>query len=222
MIRLLVPVALILTGCGNVDGGMLGDTDKLMQVIYMLAFLALVMFGFGRSVPFGKTVKYLAIWLALLVALIYAYSFRDDLGIAYQRVKGELLPTVPQNTGDGTVTLRRNMDGHFSTRVMVNGTPATFMIDTGASSVVLPYGVADSLGYNPAELSFIVQVGTANGTAVAAPIRIESMAVGDIVVENVAALVVEQGKLSQPLLGMSFLNRLRGFEVAGNTMTLKR
>jgi aspartyl protease family protein len=138
------------------------------------------------------------------------------------RVKGELLPTVPQDDGDGRVTLRRNIDGHFAARVLVNGRPATFLVDTGASSVVLPWRVADDLGYDPNALSFIVTVGTANGNAVAAPIRIGRMEMGGIVLENVEAMVVEEGKLSHPLLGMSFLNRLHGFDVTGNTLTLRR
>ncbi len=213
---------LILSGCDTIDPAILGDTDKLLQALYMLAFLALVLFGVGRSTSFGKTVKYLAIWFALLIALIYAYSFRDDLNTAYLRIKGELLPTVPQSEGDGTVTLRRNIDGHFATRVMVNGDPVTFLLDTGASSVVLPLEVATNLGYTPSDLSFIVQVGTANGVAVAAPIRIDRMEVGDIALRNVEALVLERGRLSQPLLGMSFLNRLSGFDVSGNTLTLRR
>lgn len=212
----------LLAGCGAVDTSILGDTDKLMQAVYLLAFLALIMFGLGRSISIGKTLKYLAIWVALLIALIYAYSFRDDLNTAYMRVKGELLPTVPQGDGSGSVTLRRNIDGHFAARVIVNGKPATFLIDTGASSVVLPWSVANDLGYDPQSLSFIVTVGTANGNAVAAPIRIGRMELGDIVLENVEAMVVEEGKLSQPLLGMSFLNRLHGYDVTGSTLTLRR
>jgi len=222
MTRFVFLLPLVLAGCGSVDPAMLGDTDKLLQAVYMLAFLALVLFGVGRSTSLGKTLKYLAIWAALLVALIYAYSFRDDLNSAYLRIKGELLPTVPQATGTGIVTLRRNVDGHFSTRVLINGEPATFLIDTGASSVVLPYRTADALGYDPAALNFTVQVGTANGMAVAAPIRIARMEVGDILLTDVAAMVLERGKLAQPLLGMSFLNRLDGFDVTGNTLTLRR
>ena len=220
--RRLVFVLPLLAGCGAVDTSILGDTDKLMQVVYLLAFLALIMFGMGRSISVGKTLKYLAIWTALLIALIYAYSFRDGLNTAYMRVKGELLPTVPQGTGNGNVTLRRNSNGHFAARVMVNGKPATFLVDTGASSVVLPWRVADELGYDPNSLPFILTVGTANGSAIAAPIRIGRMEMGDIVLENVEAMVVEEGKLSQPLLGMSFLNRLHGYDVTGNTLTLRR
>jgi len=198
------------------------DFDGFMQVIYLLAILAFLGFGFRGAGSFGKTVKYLAIWLGLLMALIYAYSFRDDLNGAYLRIKGELLPSVPQSAGDGTVTLRRDGNGHFSSQIMVDGTATTFLVDTGASSVVLPWSVAETLGYDPAALSFIVTVGTANGTAVAAPIRIARMEIGDIALRDVSALVLEQGKLSEPLLGMSFLNRLSGFEVAGNTLTLRR
>lgn len=199
-----------------------GGFDQFMQVIYLLAILALILFGFRGAGSFGKTVKYLAIWFGLILALIYVYSFRDDANGVYSRIKGELLPNAPQSHSDGTVTLRRDADGHFSTRVIVDGTAETFLVDTGASSVTLPYSTAEALGYGPDTLSFIVPIGTANGMATAAPIRIGRMEIGDIALENVAALVVEQGRLSQPLLGNSFLNRLSGFEVRGNTLTLRR
>ncbi len=219
MIR-LIPVLALLVGCDTIDPTLTNDTDKLMQGIYLLAFLALVLFGMGRSISVGKTLKYLAIWAILLIALVYAYSFRTELNTAYMRVKGELFPTLAQSNGNGEVTIRRDIDGHFSVRIYVNGTSETFLIDTGASSVVLPYRVADRLGYDPANLPFILQVGTANGQAVAAPITIARMEIEGIVIRDVSAMVVEQNKLSQPLLGMSFLNRLYGFSVSGNTMTL--
>ncbi len=215
-------IALLLAGCGAVEGDVLGDTDTLMRAIYLLALLALVLFGVRGAGSFGKTVKYLVIWLALLLALIYAYSFRDDARGVYSRIMGELLPSVAQEAGEGVVTLRRDIDGHFAARVFVNGRPETFLLDTGASSVVLPWRVAEELGFDPANRSFIVSVSTANGMASAAPLRIERMEIGGIVVEDVAALVTERGRLSQPLLGMSFLDRLSGFEVSGNTLTLRR
>ena len=215
---ILLPLGI--AGCDMVDPAILNDTDKVMQIVFLLALLAFLMLGMGGSV--GKMIKHLSIWAALLLLLILAYSFRSDFGNAYTRVRGELFPSHPQVVGDGVVTLRRDIDGHFSTRALVNGVPGTFLIDTGASSVVLPYRTAERLGYNPADLAFTITVGTANGNAVAAPILINEMEIEGIIMRRVKAMVVEEGKLSQPLLGMSFLNRLTEFNISGNTLTLTR
>lgn len=211
---------LSLSGCATVDPSVLNDSDKMMQVVFLLAMLAFILFSMGPSI--GKTIKYLAIYGVLLLALILAYSYRSDFDSIYYRIKGELLPSHPQAIGDGIVTLRRDRDGHFSTRALVNGIPGTFLIDTGASSVVLPFRTAQQLGYAPDRLPFTLTVGTANGRAVAAPIIIEEMEINGIIMRRVGAMVVEEGKLSQPLLGMSFLNRLSGFNISGNTLTLTR
>ena len=64
-------------------------------------------------------------------------------------------------------------------------------------------------------------VRTANGTAYAAAVRIKRMAIGGIVVDEVEALVSKPGALSESLLGMSFLKRLRSYEVSGDFLTLR-
>jgi clan AA aspartic protease (TIGR02281 family) len=90
-----------------------------------------------------------------------------------------------------------------------------------ASTVVLRPADAKAAGIDVDRLAYSVPVRTANGQAFAAPARIRRMAIGSIVMENVDALVAKPGALGQSLLGMTFLTRLRSYEVMGEFLTLR-
>ena len=118
----------------------------------------------------------------------------------------------------GTVSLTADSRGHFVTTGTVNGISIRFLVDTGASSVALPMEDAKRAGVN-----YLAgargRVQTANGTAAVYLVKLDAVRVGDITVNNVDAVVVEDGKLGIALLGMSFLNRME-MKRAGDTLTL--
>lgn len=118
------------------------------------------------------------------------------------------------------VTLRANSYGHFTVTAFIDGSEVELMTDTGATYVALSYETALGLGYRPEDLPFTSESETANGVARVAPIMLREVRVGDIVVRDVQAVVAEPGKMSQNLLGMSFINRLSRFEVSGRKLTL--
>jgi len=120
----------------------------------------------------------------------------------------------------GSVTLRANRFGHFSVTADINGMPVEMMADTGATYVALTFRTALSLGLQPSELPFTKQTDTANGVTAVAPIMLDEVRIGDIVVRRVEAVVTAPGRLRQNLLGMSFINRLSRFEMSGQRLTL--
>jgi aspartyl protease family protein len=97
----------------------------------------------------------------------------------------------------------------------------TLLVDTGASTVVLKPAEAERAGIDVGDLSYSVPVHTANGTAYAASVRLNSIAIGPLVLENVEALVAQPGSLNENLLGMSFLRRLRSYEFSKDFLTLR-
>ena len=109
--------------------------------------------------------------------------------------------------------------GHFHADGSINGGTMRFTVDTGATSIALPAADAVRLGidYRKGRPGIIH---TANGPAQAWRVKLDSVRVGAIELQNVDALVLEQG-LDVALLGMSFLNRVEMFR-SGETMTLKR
>ncbi len=120
------------------------------------------------------------------------------------------------------VTLDANPFGHFTVSADINGMPVELMTDTGATYVALSFETVLSLGFLPEDLHFTSQSDTANGIAMVAPIILDEIRIGGIVVRDVHAVVTEPGKLNQNLLGMSFINRLSRFEVARRKLTMTK
>src|SRR3546814_9792632 len=88
------------------------------------------------------------------------------------------MPSRAVEVAEGVVEVRAGAGGHFVVTATVNGVPVDFLIDTGASDIVLSLADAQRLGYSPENLSFTRQYVTANGIGRGAPIRLDSLAVG--------------------------------------------
>jgi|SRR5690348_1037415 len=112
-------------------------------------------------------------------------------------------------SSDQTVTIRRGGNGHYEVDAIVDGQHVDFLVDTGATSIVLTSEDAAKLGIFPAQSDYVGVAHTANGTVHFAPIELGRVEVGNIVVRNVTATVLPEGALTQSLLGMSFLARVR-------------
>lgn len=112
--------------------------------------------------------------------------------------------------------------GRFRVDGRVDGRRLDFMIDTGASVIALTSDGAASLGIHPSHHEFSVILKTANGTVRGAPARLGMVEVGNLVVRDVTAVVLPDGALSDNLLGLSFLTRLRHFEYSEGKMVLEQ
>ncbi|MCM8595069.1 TIGR02281 family clan AA aspartic protease [Accumulibacter sp.] len=126
-------------------------------------------------------------------------------------------PATP--AGGATATLTADGSGHFLTTGSINGTTVRFLVDTGATFVALGANEARRLGIDPGRGETIV-VNTANGQAMAARLKLDTVRVGEIVVNNVDA-VLHQQDMPFVLLGMSFLNRME-MKRDGESMTLRK
>jgi len=133
------------------------------------------------------------------------------------------LAASPQNSyGSSSVVVPRDVRGHFVVDARVDGRHMEFMLDTGASMVALKARDAGALGIHPAARDFTVEVKTANGSARAAPVQLGMVEVSGLNVRNVTALVSPDEALSENLLGLSFLSRLRRFEYSNGRMVLEQ
>jgi aspartyl protease family protein len=129
----------------------------------------------------------------------------------------------PTYNNSRSLTVRRDERGHFHVEGRIDGRRMDFLVDTGASIIAIPEREAARLGIHPARREYTVQIRTANGTIQAAPTRLSMVEVGSgLVVRDVAAVVMPDGALSENLLGMSFLSRLRRFEVADGKLVLEQ
>lgn len=124
--------------------------------------------------------------------------------------------------GGRSLSIPRDGRGHFQTDGRIDGQRIGFMVDTGASVVALNETSAARFGLRPSRSDYNANVTTANGTIKAARTRIAMLDVGGLIVRDVDAMVLPDEALSENLLGLSFLSRLKRFEYANGQMVLEQ
>jgi aspartyl protease family protein len=125
-------------------------------------------------------------------------------------------------TGSRSISIARDGRGHFQTEGRIDGQRVGFMIDTGASVIALNETSAARIGLRPSQKDYNATVTTANGKIKAARTRLAMVDVGGLVVRDVDAMVLPDEALSENLLGLSFLSRLKRFEFANGRMLLEQ
>ena len=201
--------------------GTLDDPDARMEIIYRLGWIALIgasVITFARASP-KSALRNAAIWVAIFVGLTGIIAFKEDAAFIGQRFMGAVSPMQGMAHDDGSVSFPAGPDGHFRIQALVNGGKVTFMVDTGASDIVLAPSDARRIGIDPDSLAFDQQAETANGMVLGASVRLASMTVGPIDMGELPA-TVNGADMSESLLGMEFLNRLRGWRVENGVLTL--
>lgn len=129
---------------------------------------------------------------------------------------------APAPAGGRSLAIARDGRGHFHTEGRIDGQRIGFMIDTGASVVALNETSAARFGLRPSRGEYNAAVSTANGTIKAARARIAMLDVGGLIVRDVDAMVLPDEALSENLLGLSFLSRLKRFEYSNGQMVLEQ
>ena len=144
----------------------------------------------------------------------------EIMGQRQTLLMGQSLSLAPP-AGTGTITLFADSGGHFYATATINDKgPTRFLVDTGASMVTMNEDDAKRVGINFLKGEPVVIV-TANGPANAYRVKLDSIRIGNIALNNVDAIVAESGKLHIGLLGMSFLNRV-SMKRDGDSMTLTK
>jgi aspartyl protease family protein len=201
-----------------------GDVPRLIVLVGILVLVSAGLFGRGMRV--GEVIRGITTWALILVVLVGIYATRDQLAGLAGRVLGAIAPGVPISgrlsgeTNPDSVAVVRSADGHFGVLGMVDGKSVEFLVDTGASFVTLTNEVAARLGVDTSALRYDVPIHTANGATTAAGTTLGRIAIGPIERRNVRALVAPPGALDLSLLGMTFLDTLRGYAVSGDRLVL--
>jgi aspartyl protease family protein len=128
----------------------------------------------------------------------------------------------PTRNTSASVRLRRSDDGGFFANSEINGVAMTARLDNGAATVILKQTDAEKAGIDVGALTYDTPLRTANGISYLAPVRLKSVRIGPLVMNDVEALVARSGGLNENLLGTSFLRRLTSYELAGNFATLRQ
>jgi aspartyl protease family protein len=196
-----------------------GDMGSLVYKVGLLVLVSGAVLTIFRQ-NFSQAIVQAMFWVVFAFVLVLLYTYRFQLHDVGERVLAELVPGHAVTRGR-TVELARTNTGDFRIRAEVNGATVAMVLDTGASAVVLTHEAAKSAGLPTEFIKYTVSVETANGHTLAAPVVLDRVAVGGIVERQVGALIAQPGQLRTSLLGMSFLNRLRSFEVEGSTVRMQ-
>ena len=161
----------------------------------------------------GTAMQALA-WVVLLV--LGFIGFGDVLD--RQRNPNQSLQTQYREGGIREVVLKRNKSGHYVTSGKINGSPVTFMLDTGATGVALSQSTASALGLKRGR-AFPTR--TANGISTSYAVNLDRVSVGDIELHDVPAGISPGLGTEEVLLGMSFLKHIE-FTQRGDTLILRQ
>jgi clan AA aspartic protease (TIGR02281 family) len=193
--------------------------------------------GDGNSSGWGTgllwpVLRYAAI-AALLMATAHWLLGTGSSGPSWAQAVGESPGTMGAPAGSGPApaseeiadvsgerTIRADAYGHFLLDAVVNGETVQFLVDTGASTLVLSRDDAQKLGLDSNALSFDQRYQTANGIALGALVRLREFSVGSFTLHDIPATVMAQ-PMPVSLLGTSVLSRFAGHDVVGNHMVLK-
>lgn len=192
------------------------ESFQVGQLIYLI-LLGLMVIGWfiaqGQT-SWNKTLQHAASWALIFGGCIAIYGLWGDIS---QTVR-------PQQTvfaDDNRIVVPRSSNGHYFIDANVNGAPVRFVLDTGATSLVLTQADAAAVGLAPDELTYYSRAMTANGEVSTAPVRLETISIGPVTDANVPA-VVNGGEMTSSLMGMTYLQRWGKIEIADDTLTLTR
>jgi aspartyl protease family protein len=227
---LLVIAGLVLMlrpDAGSLAGYDPSDFALLMAGMALLVFIGSSLIGSYRGRT-GEAVRDMLTWAVVALALVIGYSYRDRILAVGHQVLGELLPPGSvlradiRSEDERSAKFRRRPDGTYVVSAEANGVPLKMLVDTGATWVVLTAEDGRRMGFDLDDLRYTVPVQTANGTIYAASVRLRTLTVGKISINNVDALVAKRGPLRENLLGLSFLNRLSGFGFSNGYLTMRK
>ena len=190
------------------------DTHDFARLIYLGLLLAAV--GGWVLVEYrgrlGFALRTALAWGLIFVGVMAGYGLWNDLRRAE-------VPRQMMAEG-GAVVLPRAPDGHYYLTLSIDGTDLRFMVDTGATNVVLSQGDARRLGIDPDTLAYLGEADTANGTVRTARVTLRDVRLGEVTDDHLAAWV-NDGQMDGSLLGMDYLGRFR-IEIDADRMVLRR
>ncbi|MDR5652966.1 retropepsin-like aspartic protease family protein [Ruixingdingia sedimenti] len=162
----------------------------------------------------GAALRQLLAWGLLFLGVVAAYGLWSD-------IRTQVAPRQSVMEAGTQIELPRAPDGHYYLTLHIAGTPVRFMVDTGATEVVLSDRDARRLGIDPETLVFTGRAQTANGVIRTARVRLDEVTLDGFPEGRIAASVGD-GPLGMSLLGMDYLNRFSRIEIAAGRLVLTR
>lgn len=206
------------------------STDQAMSSIWYV--LALVLVGSAllvRRMPVGGIVRMALIWVAIFAVLLGLFDLAQKSGLVSSRLTEEADAPPPTEFGKselptsrvegGALRIPLAPDGHYWAEGTINGTPARFLIDSGASVTALSVDTARSAGLNFDLNAPGIPMATANGRIEVQRSKVATLEIGPIRASDID-VVVSQAFGEINVIGMNTLSRLKSWGVEEGVMVL--
>ncbi|MGP6085601.1 retropepsin-like aspartic protease family protein [Antarctobacter jejuensis] len=192
------------------------DGDQIANLLYLMLLGSAIAAGLfvqsRRNI--GKTLQHMVVWALLFIGVVAVYGLWQD-------ISNTVMPKQMVFEDRGQIELPRAPDGHYYVTLDINGAPTLFVVDTGASSIVLTREAAQRAGIDDTNLHFLTEAMTANGVVRTARVVLDEVELGPYTDRRVAAYV-NAGEMENSLLGMSYLDRYAKLEISGGKLVLHR
>lgn len=191
------------------------DTDQIANLAYLgvLACVLVLWYVIQNRGGLTKMFQHLAAWVFIFLGAIAVFGLWDD-------ISATLSPRQSVFADEGRIELPRSEDGHYYVTLVINDQPVRFVVDTGATAMVLTQDDAARVGLKGADLVYLSEAMTANGPVRTAPVRLDTVALGPFQDAQVPAYV-NGGQMDGSLLGMTYLDMWQ-IQIANGTMVLER
>ena len=187
------------------------DTSRLIYLIVLLVMVA-GWFLMQTREGLNKTLQHAAVWAMIFVGGAAAVGLWQDISRPASQTR---------MTDAGQIIVPRSADGHYYLTAQINGADVRFVLDTGATDMVLTQSDARRAGLDPDQLTYLGRANTANGEVRTAFVRLDAVQLGDVTDRDVAA-VVNGGQMEDSLLGMGYLQRWGRLEITNGELILTR
>ena len=188
------------------------DTARFFYLAILLCtVLVYTLVSYRRAL--GQMLRHMILWALIFIGVLAGYGLWQDIA--------PRLAPMQITHGNGVIEIPKDSSGQFVLIAEVNGTPIEFLVDTGASNVVLSHADAEKAGVKIDELAYTGIANTANGAVKTSAVSIDTLNVGGVQDSDVRAYVTD-GDLFGSLLGMDYLHRFEKIEISRQKLTLTR
>ncbi|MEM6323854.1 MAG: TIGR02281 family clan AA aspartic protease [Pseudomonadota bacterium] len=190
--------------------------DSIASLVYLVLLVSVLggYFLIANRQSAGTTARHATLWGLIFLGLIAGFGLWSD-------IRDDVVPRQTVFADEGRIEIPKSPDGHFYITATLNDTPVRFVVDTGATDIVLSQSDANAVGIDMSRLIFSGRASTANGLVETAVTEIDRFAVEEIVDRDVRVWV-NRGEMDGSLLGMAYISRFDRFEISGNRLVLER
>ena len=192
------------------------ESDEIGRLLY-LSLLGVAIAGYffvGNRQEISKSLRQFALWALIFVGVIAGYGLWND-------VSNEIMPRQSFAQDDRQISVPQSPDGHYYLTLKINDANVRFVVDTGATEMVLNIDDARRAGIDVDNLAYLGRANTANGVVRTASVRLETVELGSVLDRNFPASV-NGGQMDGSLLGMTYLSRFDTLEIKDRELVLTR